>query len=132
MLGIFIARGMTLRIPAGGLRITLDGEDGPSFDPVKFEVSLDVWEHWFEIGSEAVAKQSAARAQLRTAHSGGDDKAKGVALEDELQGGMIAASAAAFALDSFYASVKARLTNGAPEAEDTATPGTKRRASRPA
>jgi hypothetical protein len=99
---------MSLRIPKGGLRMRLDPEEA-SIDPVKIEVALDVWEHWLEIAGKQLGEGETARDTLRDAVAEGDEHRKGEALEAELQAGMVATSAAAFSIDSFYASVKARL-----------------------
>lgn len=108
MAGVFIARGMSLRIPKGGLRIRLDDEE-PSLDPVRVEVALDVWEHWLEIARKHLDDAESSRVALVAAHAKGDEQGKGECLGAELQAGMVATSAAAFSVDSFYASTKSRL-----------------------
>jgi hypothetical protein len=81
---------------------TLKGE--VTSPPVKVELAIDLWEHWLQIADEHYEAALAARKQLETVHAAGDEEAKGAALGRELRAGMVAASAAAFAVDSFYAS----------------------------
>lgn len=78
-------------------------------EPVRFEVALDVWEHWLEIAEKHLQVAEAAREALITALTQQNEGAKGEALGAELQAGMVTISASAFSIDSFYASVKARL-----------------------
>jgi hypothetical protein len=103
---VFISEGMQLRIPAGGLKIALDGSDPP---PITVEVRLDTWQHWLRVAVANVDRANAAHVDLLAAHAASDDAAKGRVLHDEFQAAMVAMSSAAFALDAFYATVKDRI-----------------------
>ena len=78
---VFITEGMSLRIPAGGLVIPVDGSSAPS---VKFEVVLDTWRYWLKIATGHVDNAVKAHEELLAAHAESDDPAKGRALEAEL------------------------------------------------
>src|ERR1700733_5059388 len=93
---VFITEGMSIRIPPGGLVISLDKSKVP---PLKIEVALDTWRHWLRIANTHVETAMSAHAVLLTAHADNDDPAKGVALEDEFTSSMQAVSASAFSLD---------------------------------
>jgi len=97
---------MSLRIPAGGLVISLDGSEVP---PVKFEVVLDTWRYWLNIALAHVDNAVRAHAELLAAHAAGDDPAKGSALEEEFTSSMQGISASAFSLEAFYASVNEHI-----------------------
>jgi hypothetical protein len=47
-MGFLITRGMSVRIPAGGLKIVL-GEGEPHLPPVTVQVSLNMCPFWLEI-----------------------------------------------------------------------------------
>lgn len=98
-----------LRIPEGGLEVSI-GEDGkPSAHLRKIEVSLDVWPYWLDIAIDNAIVAREARAELQTAATEGRDADKGPHLVDECKASMIACSAGAFALDAFYESVREQL-----------------------
>ncbi len=106
MPGIFTTNGMHLRIPAGGLRIPLDGSAPP---PVVVEVGLDTWDHWLAIARDHTRAAEAAHEQLLRVRGQDDSNAKARVLEAEFRSGMQAISAQAFAVDAFYAAVMERL-----------------------
>lgn len=97
---------MSLRIPAGGLVISLDGSGIP---PVKFEVVLNTWRYWLNIATGHVNDAVRAHTDLLAAHAENDDPAKGHAFEAEFTSSMQAISASAFSLEAFYASVNERI-----------------------
>ena len=103
---VFITEGMSLRVPAGGLVISLDGSETP---PVKFEVALDTWRYWLNIATGHVDNAVRAHAELLAAHAANDDPAKGHALEAEFTSSMQGISTSAFSLEAFYASVVERI-----------------------
>lgn len=103
---VFITEGMSLRIPAGGLVIPVDGSAVP---PVKFEVALDTWRYWLKIATGHVDNAVTAHEELLAAHAESDDSAKGSALESEFIYSMQGLSASAFSLEAFYASVDERI-----------------------
>ena len=95
---VFITEGMSLRIPAGGLVIPLDGSAVP---PVKFEVVLDTWRYWLKIATGHVDNAVKVHEELLAAHAESDDSAKGRALEAEFIYSMQGLSASAFSLEAF-------------------------------
>jgi hypothetical protein len=103
---VFIMKGMGIRIPAGGFRISL-GDSGLTTS-ISFDLRIDTWPHWLRIATEHVNQAVAAHTLLMEAHAINDDAAKGQALEAEFSASLVAISAAAFALDAFYGAVKAR------------------------
>lgn len=105
MPGIFVTRGSSLRIPAGGLVLPLDGSEPP---PVQIELLLELWDRWLEIsGTETVAAEAAHRRLLDEISTGGDGR--GPALEAEFNAALLATATSAFAVDAFYAAVKERI-----------------------
>ena len=106
--GLFVQRGMGLRIPVGGLVISVDPSGAPKAELTKIEFSLDMCTAWLRValGQLDLAEQS-SRAAIAAAASG-DDANLGQSMEAECAAGMIAMAAAAFAIDAFYAALKDR------------------------
>jgi hypothetical protein len=105
MPGIFITRGSSLRIPAGGLVLPLDDKPPP---PVQVELMLDMWDRWLEISSNETRNAEAAHAQLLESLSA-PDAVRGAALENEFNAALLALAASAFAIDAFHSSVTERI-----------------------
>jgi hypothetical protein len=105
MYGVFIGEGSDVRISARNLRLNLASGE---IDPVVLDVRIDTWNHWIVVAREAQSRANAALVDVRASHESGDNVALGLALEEEFRNGMTAISAAAFAVDAFYASVKER------------------------
>lgn len=103
---VFISEGMRLRVPSGGLRIGLD-ESGKPTSSLTFEVLLDVWPYWLDVGMNHTREATHARLQLQETDPS-DDKAKAVLLSEECQSSMVAICAAAFAVDAFYGALMSR------------------------
>jgi hypothetical protein len=103
--GLFITRGSSLRIPAGGLVLPLDDRPPP---PVQVELLLDMWDRWLEISSNEVGAAEAAHKRLLES-LGAPDTERGAALESEFNAALLAIAASASAIDAFYASVKQRI-----------------------
>jgi hypothetical protein len=103
--GVLITRGMSIRIPAGGLRIRL-GPD-PGVDPITLHVALNMWLPWLEI---VMANLDEARTQherlLQTRDTGGK---VGEHLVNESRAAMQAMTAAAISFDALYAMAKDRI-----------------------
>lgn len=110
MPGVRLTAGADLRLPAGALRIKVDADGTVSADPVVPQLRTDMWPHWlFEaVGAAQIARDSAAEVAHLAALSDRDEEALDLALGSELRGSMRAITASAFAVDAFYASVKAR------------------------
>lgn len=97
MPGIFVTRGSSLRIPAGGLVLPLDGSAPP---PVEVELLLELWDRWLEIaGGQTVAAEAAHRQLLEEIGTG--DAGRGRALETEFNAALLATATSAFAVDAF-------------------------------
>lgn len=103
---VFITEGMQLRIPEGGLQISLDGGEPP---PLRVHVRLDTWQHWIRIAVANVDNANREHAELLAAHAAGNEVAKASALQGEFQASMVAMSSGAFAIDAFYGAVKDRI-----------------------
>lgn len=103
MPGVFVSSGMDLRIT----NISINFETG-EVDPITPEVRLDTWHHWLLIAHQSCAEAQAALADVLDANRRDDGNALASALEREFRHGMVTISAAAFAIDAFYASVKER------------------------
>lgn len=100
--GVLVTRGISLSIPAGGLRISLGDSEKSS---VKVDVSLNMVPFWFEIALNHLFTSEDEHIKLLESRS---RKSKdGVRfLESEFVAGMQAMISAAFAIDAFYALVK--------------------------
>jgi hypothetical protein len=110
MPGVRLTTGSDIRIPAGALRISI-GEDGkPTMDPIIPQLRTDMWPHWLLEAVDAVpaARSAADEVSRLAAVPERDEAALDLALSAELRATMRAITASAFAVDSFYSSVKAR------------------------
>lgn len=101
--GVFVTSGMDVRIR--NISINFDTGEIP---PVTIEVRLDTWNHWLGIAHSESARAVESTQAVNNALSSGDDEALNFALEEEFRRSLVAISAAVFALDAFYASVKER------------------------
>jgi hypothetical protein len=101
-----VIQGMSLRIPAGSLAISI-GEDGnPRSSPLVPHLRLDLWPTWLEIGCEHARHAHDTAAQVSPSLA---DEDKAMLLGRELQDAMVAMCAFAFAFDGFYDVVKSEL-----------------------
>lgn len=112
MFGVFVSGGMDFRI--GNIRIDLNTEE---IQPVTVSVRLDTGNHWLYVARDMRDKAESALTQVVAASEAKDDGALGTALEEEFRCGMLGISAAAFAIDAFYASIKERYQPHPHEAE---------------
>ncbi len=106
MAGVFITRGMTVTIPAGGLRISF-GADAPE-PTVTLHVHFDVCPTWCELAMRHVEAAKAAAEARKIAWQTAEDTpaandAKAMTLEKEFEASMQAVMAAAIAVDALYA-----------------------------
>ena len=106
-MGVFIAEGMGLRIPVGGLSIGVDDSGGFTSN-LTLEVRLDIWPYWLDIGMDHAVEALSTRQGLIEAAQG-PDETKSSLLEAECKTGMVAIAAAAFALDAFYEATRNAL-----------------------
>jgi hypothetical protein len=100
---VFLTRGMNLRIPAGGLEISL--VDG-TMSVKTVELAADLWYDWIDIAIRELRQAQDAHADLL---AGADDADRGEAIEAEFRHSMVAIAAAAIGLDAFSSSVLVRL-----------------------
>ena len=98
---------MSLRIPEGSIVISI-GDDGrpETGGPVVPHLRLDLWPTWLEIGCEHAQRAGEVGSQLAPDSS---DQDKADLLGRELQDGMVAMCAFAFAFDGFYDVIKHEL-----------------------
>ena len=108
MAGIFISKGMTVTIPAGGLKISL-GPDGPSIPSVTLHVHFDVCPTWCELAMTHLASANSHEAARVLAWQGTDENEKAKSLEREFESSMQAVMAAAIAIDAFHAVVRGHV-----------------------
>lgn len=105
-MSVFVTKGMSVSIPAGGLQIGVDATGAP-FSSVRIQVGLALYPVWAEIALDHLLKSQKARGSLTAAILAKEsDDRKASYLESEFLHGMQSMTASATAIDSFYASVK--------------------------
>jgi hypothetical protein len=102
--GIHISRGVTIRIPPGGLVIA---DDEPRMTITRVELQLDTCIHWLEIALEHLAAAKSAHDALVAAKGSGNDF--GALLDREFKSSVQAAVAAATFFEALYAATLDRL-----------------------
>jgi hypothetical protein len=120
--GVQISRGVTLRIPAGGL-IFRTGGDGPRMEVAAVELQLDTCVHWLDIALEHLAAAKAAHEALAEARSSVIDAGL---LDREFKASVQAAVAAATFFEALYAAARERT----PKQEPTAPTRDRQRSAR--
>ena len=108
MTGVFISRGMTVAIPAGGLTISL-GLDGEPASSLTLHVHFDVCPTWCELAMSHLAAAKSHRIARVAAWAGTNEDDKAMTLEREFEASMQAAMAAAIALDAFYSVIQTHV-----------------------
>ncbi len=104
--GIFLTPGIGLRIPEGGLRLEI-GEDGQLVSSsLTMQVLLDVCPHWLELMLDHLEVSEQANAAVMEAWRQPVEEPLRLALEAEFRSSMQCCTAAAVALDAFYANLK--------------------------
>lgn len=100
---------MGLQIPTGGLTVQIaDGGSGLQVQVEALRVRLDLWPTWLETGcAQTELARQAAQQLLGQSVLADEEKAR--LLAQELQGGLVALAAFAFAVDGFYDTVKLEL-----------------------
>jgi len=86
---------MSLQIPAGGLVVSLGDDGTPKVEVKQTLVRLDLWPTWLEIGCVHAEQARAAGERLNPELS---DSEKYAILTEEMQAGVVAVTAFAFAL----------------------------------
>ena len=109
MSGIFISRGMSIAIPAGGLVISLDEHGKPVAPSLTLHVRFDVCPTWCQLALLHLAEAMSRRDARITAWAGTDENKKAESLEREFEASMQAAMAAAIAMDAFYSVVQTHV-----------------------
>lgn len=104
---VFIIEGMSLRIPAGGLSISID-EAGGQEASVTFHVVYEIWPHWLEIACDHAETANEFRRQLHGVGAGNEDE-KGRLLVEECKAAMVGIASSVIGLDAFFAGVCERL-----------------------
>lgn len=105
MTGIFISRGMTIAVPPGGLILGLN-KDGKIDGKLTLHVRFDICPTWVEIALRHMQDAVAKKSSREKAWSLPDESQGASALEAECEASMQAITAAAIALESFYAIVQ--------------------------
>jgi hypothetical protein len=104
--GVFLTKGMGVRIPTGGLTFSLN----PDVESrIELHVFFDVCPTWLDIALRRAIEAEEGRAELLAAWATPDNERVRLALEREFEVSMQAMAAAAIAVDAFYASVKGRI-----------------------
>jgi hypothetical protein len=106
MPGVMVIQGMSLRIPAGSLVISIGDDGSPVMAPLVPHLRLDLWPTWLEIGCEHTARAHDTASSVTPAMA---DQDKADRLGRELQDALVALCAFAFAFDGFYDVVKSEL-----------------------
>lgn len=104
--GVLVIQGMSLRIPAGGLVISIGDDGSPTLAPVVPHLRLDLWPTWLEIGCDHTRRAHDTASAVSASMA---DQAKADLLGRELQDALVAMCAFAFAFDGFYDVVKSEL-----------------------
>jgi hypothetical protein len=105
--GVHISRGVTARIPAGGLVIQMTGA-GPAIAEARLELQLDTCIHWLEIALEHLAEAKSVQGTLLKAKSAGTTDF-GTLLDREFKASVQASVAAATFFEALYAATLERL-----------------------
>jgi hypothetical protein len=107
--GIFFPRGAQLQLPAGSIQIRVEDGGEIVVDPIAPHLRMDMWSQWLQEAIEAAVASSEAHDQVvHEVASPTSDERLGDLLDLELRTSMRAITSAAFAVDAFYASVRAR------------------------
>jgi hypothetical protein len=100
--GFSIRRGMTVRIPAGGLRIDLNKSDMS----LTLHSSLALYPYWLEIALTHLERAREAHQQLLVSWKNQDKKQASRHLEADFTESVQCIVASAIAVDAFYAIIK--------------------------
>ena len=106
MSGVFIAKGMTLTIPAGGLTLSIDDDGQLKGSSLTLHLQYDVCPTWLELAARHLADAEQRRLARIAAWQSDDADARAATLEREFESSMQAMMAAAIALDSFYLALR--------------------------
>lgn len=104
--GIHISRGVTTRIPVGGLVIGM-GADGRPTGSARLELQLDTCIHWLEIAVEHLSRAKEIRDELLRQRASGTTNF--IDLDREFKACVQASVAAATFFEALYAAVLERV-----------------------
>jgi hypothetical protein len=108
MAGVFVSKGMTFSIPAGGLTIAIDNH-GKGTGGLRPHVRFDVGPTWLQLALRHLDDARAKKDLRVAAWAGVDENQKGDSLEREFEASMQAIMAAATAVDAFYALIRTHV-----------------------
>lgn len=109
MSGVFIAKGMRVSIPPGGLVIGLGGDGKPTAS-CTLHVHFDVCPTWIDLAFTHLKTAQECKQARIAAWSAADENAKAASLEREFESSMQAIMSAAIAVDAFYASIQDKIS----------------------
>src|ERR1700754_2432621 len=108
MSGVFVSKGVNVRIPAGGLRISID-PSGRLQRSFRLHLHFDVVPSWTALALRHLADAHNDKFARERAWSAEVEDDKGSTLECEFQSSMQAIMSSAIALDAFYAVLQDRM-----------------------
>jgi hypothetical protein len=108
MTDVFISRGMTVAVPAGGLTLGMD-DHGNVTGNLTLHVRFDVCPTWSELALRHLEDAKAKRAAREAAWAGSNEEHKAATLEREFEASMQAIMAATIAIDAFYAIIQTHV-----------------------
>jgi hypothetical protein len=80
--------------------------DSTATPVVTVKVRLDVYPFWLVVALQHEGDAAASHQRVKEAVAAGDKQQKAASLREELQASLVSITAAVFAIDAFYASVK--------------------------
>jgi hypothetical protein len=104
MTGVFISKGITPVIPAGGLVLSASG------GTFTLHLHFEVCPTWLGLALRHLEAAKVTQTARALAWEGTDESAKGTTLEREFEASMQAIMSAAIAWDAFYAVVNSKIT----------------------
>lgn len=108
MPGVRLTVGCDLQI--ANLTIEMDSDGQPTLPSMTLKLRTDMWPFWLRDAIEAAVDAKDYAASIPEAKASGDEEELTRAMTEELRATMRAITGAAFAIDGFYAAVKARTS----------------------
>jgi hypothetical protein len=105
---VFITEGMSLRIPKGGVSISVDDSGQPEVSLTALHVVYEIWPNWLEIAFDNAERSQGLRQRLRGVETDNESE-KGRLLVEECKAAMVGITSSVIGLDAFYAGVCERL-----------------------
>jgi len=104
--GVFITRGMTVSIPAGGLSLSIGDDGNPTASSLTLHVHYDVCPTWLDLASCHLAAAEQSKVARVAAWQSDDQDVRAATLERECESSMQAIMAAGIAIESFYLALR--------------------------